>query len=219
MYSCAVERQELEERLASIRLLIDQSHPAGQPTAISREIRGMAVLLLYAAYENLLTSVCRSLLEEAGRLRVGNRRLRPGLKLVAAYAKLQAVAGSSPTGIWKAGLDVVETLYDSQNCSLAPAVFPNDGTNFRRSQVLTVCRVFGLSSPAPILREVWGQIDGVVAQRNAIAHGRLTPGEIGRDYSYSDINGMIDVWDMRWHEFLEWVERAASTRDFFRLPR
>ena len=202
-----------------MRLLISQSHPGGRSTQISREVRGLVVLLLYATYENLLTSVCRSLLEEASRLKVGNRRLRPGLKLVAAYAKLQAVAGSSPTGIWKAGLDVVDTLHDSRNCSLAPAVFPNDGTNFRRSQVMTVCRVFGLSSPAPILREVWGQIDGVVAQRNAIAHGRLTPGDVGRDYSYTDINDLVNVWDTRWHEFLDWIELAASTRDFFRLPR
>ncbi|WP_433385965.1 HEPN domain-containing protein [Actinoplanes sp. CA-142083] len=219
MFSSAVQRGELIDRLATIRLLLNDAHPGGNTTATSREIRGLSIVLLYAAYENLLKSLCRSLLSEAMNMRVGNRRLQPGFKVIAAFGKLQAVAGASPTAIWKSGFDVVGTVHDSRSCSISTNVFPNDGTNFKRTQVSTFCRVFGFGDPAPILREVWEQIDGVVVQRNAVAHGSSTAGEIGRRTSYQDLADLIDLWELRWGEFLDWVDSVASSRDFFRLPR
>ncbi|MET8089479.1 MAE_28990/MAE_18760 family HEPN-like nuclease [Micromonospora sp. NPDC005220] len=218
MLRCDAERAEFQQRIASIRLLLDEAHPQGHATAISREVRGIAIVLLYAAYENLLKSVCRSTLETAARLRVGNRRLRPGLKLIAAYGKFQAVASSKPTTIWKVGFDVVDTLHESQQCSILPNTFPNDGSNFRQSQISTVCKVLGLSDPAPVLREAWEKVNAVVAERNSIAHGQRAPGEVGRNYSLAELTDLVDIWEVRWNDFLDWLEQSASNRDFFRTP-
>jgi len=175
--SCQLQRDDLQDRLGSIRSLIDASHAntPGVPD-VSREARGLAVVLLYASYENLLTSLGASLLNTASSLRVGNRRLRPGLKVFAAYRELCAIGGVAPPKIWTRGLAVVEQLDQTKTNSLnSGVVFPNDGSNFRTSQVRTFCNVFGLSDPAPVLREVWNRLDTIVADRNAVAHGRETP--------------------------------------------
>jgi hypothetical protein len=87
----------------------------------------------------------------------------------------------------------------------------------RTSQVNTFCRIFELGDPAPVLREVWNRLDTIVSERNAIAHGRITPTEVGRAYSHQEINDLIKSWDMRWSDFLAWIERQASTRDFYRV--
>jgi hypothetical protein len=86
-------------------------------------------------------------------------------------------------------------------------------------QVTTFCRIFGLGDPAPVLREVWSRLDTIVTERNGIAHGRLTPDEVGRTYSLADLNSLVDLWEQRWGDFLRWVEQQASTRDFFRTRR
>src|SRR5262249_46431509 len=94
--SCAIHRSELRQRLDAIRQILDTAHPGGASSNISRDARGLAILLLYAAYENLLTTLCRSLLELVQQLRVGNRRLKPGLRVIAAHARLLSLASVSP---------------------------------------------------------------------------------------------------------------------------
>jgi hypothetical protein len=233
MFSCAAHKTELENRLQTVEAILETTQAvrdileeSGAPnsapglTDISREARGIGIVLLYAAYENLMTSLCRSLLEAAIQLRVGNRRLHPGLQVFAVFNKLQAINAVTAPKIWRGlGLDVVTTITDSRYCTISADVFPNDGTHMKRSQVDTFCRVFDLGDPAPVLREVWGRLDSIVSERNQIAHGQLTADEIGRNYSIGELLELVQLWRDRWGSFLEWVESKASTRDFFRTRR
>jgi hypothetical protein len=158
-------------------------------------------------------------LDVAIQLRVGNKRLQNGFKVIAIRSQLQSVSSLSQAAIWKSGFELVSAITDGRTCTIVSNVFPNDGSNFRRSQVQTFCRVFGLTDPGSILREVWQRLDTVVTERNAIAHGRETAGNIGRQYTLADLNTLVDLWDLRWMEFIDWVEQAAASRDFYRTPR
>jgi hypothetical protein len=219
MLDCTPHRDDLRDRLASVRRLLASTHQGLHPD-VSREARGLVIVLLYASYEQLLTSLCRSLLETTAALRVGNRRLRPGFQVFAAYSKLQAANVATQSAIWRGhGLDVVKTIADRRFCTISSDVFPYDGTNMKRTQVSTFCNIFELGDPAPILREIWGRLDTIVAERNGIAHGRLRPEEIGRNYSISDLQSLVDLWEKRWNDFLDAVEAKASTRAFYRLAR
>jgi hypothetical protein len=137
----------------------------------------------------------------------------------AAYRELASVGGVAPPKIWTRGLAVVEQLNQTRTNSLDSGIFPNDGTNFHKTQVRTFCDIFGLSDPASVLQEVWDRLDTVVADRNSVAHGKETPDEVGRRYTLPEINELVRLWDERWTEFINWVEAAAATRDFYRLPR
>jgi hypothetical protein len=221
MLDCSVHRQDLKDRLSSARLLINAVHPGpSNPPGISREVRGLAIVLVYAAYENLLWTLCRSLLESAKATRAKNRRFRPGLRLFAASEKLHSMMDVGMKGIWRSsGRELIDLLLDSQNCTINPDIFPLDGSQMRRKQVQTICDLFDLGNPAPVLKEVWQEIDTVVIERNAIAHGRETADEVGRRYSESDLLQKIDLWETRWIDFLNWVEGQASKREFYLLPR
>lgn len=221
MLDCRLHRAEFQQRMSTVRALLAAGHATGPSPSpdISKESRGLAILLLYAAYENLLTSLSRSLLEVAIRLRVGNKRLRAGLKIFAVHSKLQSTNASSATAVWRSGFELMEALSDGRVCTISPNIFPNDGTNFRRSQVLTFCRVFGLPDPGPVLKEAWQRLDMIVSERNSVAHGREAPGDVGRRYTQGELNDLVDLWDSRWMEFISWVESAAQSRDFYRMPR
>jgi hypothetical protein len=221
MIDCSLQRAELIDRLGSVRTMLAATHgPAILSPNISREIRGVSIVLIYAAYENLLTSLCRLLLETAAQLRAGNKRLRPGLKVFATFNHLQAATAASQAKIWRdTGLEIVATMTHSSDCTVNANVFPTDGSHMKRGQIVTFCRLFELGEPGPILREVWDGLDTIVTQRNALAHGQATAAEIGRRYTHADLESLIDSWELRWNQFLDWVETRAATRAFFLLPR
>lgn len=211
---------ELTTRIDTIRRLVVAAHASGSASPdITREARGLAVLLLFAAYENLLTSLCRGVLEAAAKLRVGNRRLKTGLRVFAVYSDLQAIANASDRKIWQEGPRLMATAAQSRGCTLNTNAFPADGSFMKSSQVRLVCDLFDLGDPGPILKEVWSRLDTVVTERNHIAHGKSTPEEIGRNYSLADINTLVDLWEKRWSEFLQHVGTQAASRDFFRHAR
>ncbi|MGB3685854.1 MAG: hypothetical protein WA991_08545 [Ornithinimicrobium sp.] len=88
----------------------------------------------------------------------------------------------------------------------------------KRTQIQLWCDLFVLPHPQRLLHRTWQRIDTVVSERNAIAHGRLTPEAVGRGYTEQEIRALVDDWHQDWTDFLREVEVRASTRDFFRTP-
>lgn len=213
-------RDELVRRLAAVRRVLAAAHPTSPASGIpdaGREARGLVIVLLFASYENLLTSVCRRLLEIASTLRVGNRRLHRGFQLFAVHNHLQSIAAASEAKIWReSGTRLLTCAFDSRACTINTNLFPSDGSFMKRSQVTLFCSVFGLGDPGPLLQEVWDRLDTVVTERNGIAHGRLTPEEVGRNYSLADIETLVMAWEQRWISFIDHIERMAQDRCFYR---
>ena len=213
-------KEELERRLNSIRRIVAATHPAVPTTGLpdaAREARGLAILLLFACYENLMHSVCRRILEIASALRVGNHRLRPGIRLFAIHGEVQALKAGAPKSVWTGkGIRLVNSALESRACTINPDLFPNDGSFMKRSQVAVICELFELGDPGPILGPVWDRLDTIVSERNAIAHGRKTPEEIGRNYSLAEIEDLVSLWSSHWFAFIDHIETQAGTRDFYR---
>ncbi|MGW1059013.1 HEPN domain-containing protein [Micromonospora rubida] len=183
---------------------------------MSRELRGLSILLLFAAYEHLLTSLCRTLLEFVAKSRATARRMKPGLRLFLAYEAFQGLAGSSKDKLWRRhGPKVVQALNESRARDLNTDLFPHDGSFMKASQVRLFCELFDLGDPGTVLKEVWLQLDTIVDLRNGIAHGRLTPDEVGRNYTYDEVLELINLWESRWIEFIDWVEACCDDHSMF----
>lgn len=212
---------ELRRRVTTIRRMLDEADPLvplpGTTNNISREVRGLVILLLFASYENLLTSLCRGLLEKAATLRVGNRRLRTGFRQFAVHNILMSIANSTEKKIWKeSGRQLLDRAFDSRSCTIDTNVFPADGSFMKRSQVSLFFDIFELGEPGLVLKEIWGRLDAIVVQRNNIAHGKMTPEEVGRQYTSAEVRTLVDDWETRWLELITHVEAKASIRDFYR---
>jgi hypothetical protein len=76
--------------------------------------------------------------------------------------------------------------------TLDDAVFPSDGSHFRVRQLQTIWAVFGLATPVVPEPRLLGRIEELVENRNAVAHGRRTPEEVGGRYSVSDVATRVD---------------------------
>lgn len=212
---------ELDDRISAILKLIDATHPDSSSSGVSRETRGLAIVLLYASYENLLTGLTRTLLEAASRCRVSNKRLRPGFRLFTVDSSVRSLRDVSERKVYASALPqlIAQASSGSVPSTINTNAFPYDGSFFKRSQISLWCSTFEIPNPISLLANIWGEIDTIVADRNGIAHGRLTPDEVGRRYTETDIRTLISDWRSDWSSFLVEVQRLASSRDFFRLPR
>lgn len=221
MITIDLHLQALADRIDVANRLLDETHPAGGgPGPISREARGLIVVLLFAAYENLLQSLTRTLLEGAIQCHVGNRRLRPGFRAFALESAAKSVRDVSEKKLFSKALPNLVDLAapGGRTCTLDPSSFPSDGSFMRRSQIQLWCQIFEVPDPDLLLQRTWPVIDTVVSQRNGVAHGRLTPEDVGREYTEADIRSLISDWHDDWRDFLRDVAIRAQTRDFFRTP-
>lgn len=227
MITLLPHKVDLQDRIDSATRLINATHAAPVAPAvgvaanpISREARGLVIVLLFAAYENLLRSTTRTLLEAALRVRVGNRRLRPGFRAFALFSSVQSLRDTSEKKLYSDGLPKLVIAADpgGRICTIDSSRFPADGSFMRSSQVVLWCKIFDLPHPASILRRTWAMIDTIVIQRNEIAHGGQTADLVGRNYSEADIRQLISDWRDDWLDFLNLVEQRGSTRDFYRIP-
>nr|WP_249405375.1 MAE_28990/MAE_18760 family HEPN-like nuclease [Microbacterium sp. CFBP 8794] len=202
--------------------LIDETHPAAPAVGpISREARGLAIVLLFAAYEELLTSLTRTLLETVVRMRISNRRMQPGFKAFAVRNSVRSLRDVSERKLFVSAIPTMLELTErtDQHPTVDTNDFPHDGSFMKRTQIEVWARTFRVGPPATILKRTWNSIDAVVSQRNQVAHGALTPQDVGRNYTESEVRKLVSDWSADWEDFLLHVEKCASTRDFFRVPR
>ena len=221
MISLSTHHVALDDRIAVAVRLIDETHGA-TTSSISREARGLAVLLLFSAYENLMRTATRTVLEAAAGSRISNKHLRPGFKVFALATAAGSLRDMSRGRMYSQGLPKIVDLASSTDWranTVDTELFPDDGSFMKTTQVVLWCRLFQLPHPGSVLRRTWNSLDAVVAERNGIAHGGLTPGEVGRRYAEPEIRALITNWRDDWSDFLDVVEARGAQRDFYRSPR
>ena len=222
MIDVTVHRQALADRIRVVNSLIDETHPPAPAVGpISRETRGLAIVLLFAAYEELLTSLTRTLLETAVQLRISNSRLQPGFRVFAVSGEAKSLRDVGAKKLYRESIPrMVEVVSRTdRKPTINTNDFPSDGSFMKKSQIELWATIFQIGHPAVPLRKIWAKIDTVVVQRNNIAHGDLTPQEVGRSYTEQELRDLINDWNNSWDDFLTHVESCASSRDFFRVPR
>lgn len=180
-------REEFQRRIATIRRLLDANQASIADTDgfdVSREVRGLTILLLFASYENLIKSLCRGILEKAARLRIGNRRLKIGFRQFAVYGHFESMTKSSRSKVWKtSGRELLECAFETRSCTINANRFPDDGSFMKSSQVRLLFEIFDLGDPGSVLKEIWPRLDAIVIERNNIAHGALIPSALWIDLS------------------------------------
>lgn len=223
---CTSHSSIFSSRIDSARRLLDATRiPAGRhgvsTTATvdaSRDARGLAIVLIFAAYENLIRTLTQSILEEVKRSRARGLNLKPGLQTILIYPELQSVLDLGNTRNWpKKSSKVVKTMLTKHSREIDTATFPDNGEFMKASQIIELCQVLDLPHPGSMLRNTFHRIDAVVSQRNQIAHGDQTADQIGRDYSDLDLTNLINEWETDWLRFVQAAESQCNTpRHFLR---
>ena len=155
--------------------------------------KGLMFVHLYGVYEYAVHSAVQGVLAAVCADQLCPRDLHhKSLTLVLDPVFLSASAAGRQRS-WKQRLDLVAS-FDSTTPlqSLDDNLFPADGSHYRIAQLETIWAIFGISVPVVPESRLLGRIEELVENRNAIAHGRRTPEEVGGRYSTSEIDKRID---------------------------
>ncbi|MET4541328.1 hypothetical protein ABIE37_003123 [Arthrobacter bambusae] len=222
--SLVLVRAKFAENISSAVKILDLGEDSltqangSEENSLSRESRGLCMVLLFAGYEQLLKATCREVLEhlkmQSGRV----ADLHTGYRTLALARAWQSMEATTKTEYWNVMSDrFVSGLYDDVS-TINANEFPNDGSFMDRSQVTLVCNLFGFDDIHKVLGRTWDDLSQVRRRRNKVAHGEATAAEVGRDFTYAEAVDLVGRWDTGWNAFLDCVERtiASGPDHFFR---
>ena len=155
--------------------------------------KGLMFVQLYGTYEYAVHAAVQATLSFVRSDGLCPRDLHQRALTLVLNSEFISASMAGPGRIWEqrfglvAGLDSTAPLHSLDN-----SVFPKDGSNYRVRQLETIWAVFGLTVPVVPEPRLIGRIGELVENRNAIAHGRRTAGEVGGRYSSLEIEKRID---------------------------
>jgi HEPN superfamily RiboL-PSP-like protein len=158
-------------------------------------LKGLIFVHLYGIYENAIHSAVRAVLASVRSDQMSPRDLHYKILTLVLHREFASASDAGRLRMWKQRLDLVNS-FDSATPlkSLDDTIFPSDGSHYRIAQLETIWTVFGIVVPVVPEPRYIGRIEELVENRNAIAHGRRTPEEVGGRYSVSDIEKrVIDI--------------------------
>ena len=118
--------------------------------------------------------------------------------------------------IWSERGQELMARLDSPMSTIPATVFPKDGSNMKCGQLATLCALFDLPHPGQVLNTVWNRIDIVVVERNGIAHGSLSPADVGSRYSSQEIRDQVAAWFAAWDAFVVDIDARLGPAFFKR---
>jgi hypothetical protein len=151
---------------------------------------------LYAVYEHTVKEIVRVAIAEMKQRATPVNTIRFELLSLALDHLLQAAADCSMEQRWGKRIELFQRIDSPDPLDTADSAFPSNGRQYRLSQLYTIWAVFGIDAtatpviPSPRLTQV---VDELVENRNAVAHGRRTPEDVGGRYSRDEIYNRIDV--------------------------
>lgn len=184
---------------------------------ISRETRGLTMVILFAAYEKLLRSLAREILETTTTYRGYRRNLAPGIRALSLSGAVSSVKDSSKKNLWSQGVAAIDADLSSPASSLNTSAFPETGTFMDEWQLSVYCKTFGITNWGAALQSAKPLIEEIRQARNDVAHGDQTAREVGRNTSIGDMQAKVAAWRGGWNRFLDLVEIQAAQSSFFKV--
>jgi len=154
--------------------------------------KGLMFVHLYGVYEYAVHSAVQAVLAAVRADQLCPRDLHHSSLTLVLNPGFSSASTAGRPRVWKQRLDLVASFESGTPLqSLDDTLFPADGSHYRVAQLETIWAIFGISVPVVPESRLIGRIEELVENRNAIAHGRRTPEEVGGRYSTSEIEKRI----------------------------
>lgn len=174
--------------LSSERLLANVATVEETAQESAAIMKGLCFIQMYGIYEYTVRSSVQAALSSLknGVLRIN--QIRREVLCLVLDPRWDAAAQAGPARMWECRMDLMNQAHsDELAASFNETLFPLDGSHYRARQLHTIWKVLGLVAPVVPEQRFLGRIEEMVENRNAIAHGRRTPEDVGRSYSRLDI--------------------------------
>ena len=205
-------RNEVALRIQEGRTFFSIAVSAGNPSAAATS-RGLLFVQLYGVYEYAVGASVQAALDFIRRGLLNCNDLKRSLLSLILDPDWSSARTVGPRKVWEARCRLIDRIHETTPLSSLQdtVLFPTDGSHYRRSQLITIWRVFGITSPIVPQARLLGRIDELVETRNAVAHGRQTAREAGRRHSDQDMQDRITDTDTIARYVIDTMDSHCST--------
>jgi hypothetical protein len=154
-------------------------------------MRGLFYVHLYGAFERSVNDSVATFIRATVDLNVNVQHVTPHFLPVALDARFKSLQSTQGVGNWKKRLEFVGAMMATSTCAINDALFSEHLQNAWPRTLIAVASYLGIGMPAFEGSDVLA-VDEVVDKRNAIAHGRASPAEIGASTRSGTLENRFD---------------------------
>ena len=173
-------RERFNEVLSNLAF-IESIEPIGESPIHVKIQRGLYYVHLYSALEKVINETVEQALLVIGSLSIPNNKFQTKFNVVALNGKMTAFKNCGSREYFNKSIDIFEAVDSTEVPNINNAVLSGTLQNVWFSTIETTLDSFGIA-PLVVEPRVRFTLNEVVDKRNAVAHGRETPVEVGERF-------------------------------------
>lgn len=177
LQSTAILHQIKEIESASVNSIVD----------FGRLQKGMMFVSLYASIEYTSINCCFNFLSILQNKEHIPSKYKNNLLCVILESNFKSVIDSGKKTVWNKKSELIESIFSTDKANIDNTVIPTNGFNIGFSELKDVWKFFHLPGPVVPDGQNYWYLDEIKGHRNAVAHGREKAAEVGKRYTFVEL--------------------------------
>lgn len=177
-------KNEMTRKIFELKMWLDRIGDRDDFSVINK---GLFYVYIYGIYEETVRTVVQKTIEELNVKSVKISECIFELYSLIFSTEYDSLYGVGNEHKWEKRWKISQKLTQNPTVVIPYEIIPTDGKNLRYNQLESIAKTFGINDDILPRREIGGNIQEMVDNRNYIAHGNKTPSEVGREVSVNDL--------------------------------
>jgi len=212
-------RADCRKRFSQV--LINLSHIESiEPNELTEEApayvkiqRGLYYVHLYSAFEKTVNEVVETALSIIESKGVKNKHFETTFNVISLNSKMQSFKSCGYREYFNKSIDVFKSIGSDDSFKINNTIFSQNLQNVWFETIQQILDIFGISRIDPRFKPI---VNEVVENRNAVAHGRETPIEIGERHRANVLREKTTKIQLIAEEFIDSFETYISDLAYIR---
>ena len=205
-------RERFSEALQLLNLLTSmEGDRVGPTTNTDKALRGLVLILIYAAVERAVNSTVEEAIYEISSHSTPSSSCAPAVLSIFHYSKVQAVKDCNCDKTIPAAAVLISSAFGRDPISMEQNPLAFMLQNVDANTMLSVANFFGIDGYT-IPTGSAGRLNNLRERRNAIAHGRESASSAGERFNIAELNNVYNCADTEVARFVEIIRAHCEGR-------
>ena len=152
-----------------------------------KTLKGLFFVHAYAIIEYVVYATVNKVILIINNSSITLSDIKPVVLSLALNPQIQAIKDVGRDKIWNKKIQLFTHFETNPLIAIDDSLIPTDGRNITMTQLHSIWDVFSVKAPIVPRLELQTRINEITENRRAIAHGRDRPADIGRRYTFEEI--------------------------------
>jgi len=178
-------------------------------------LRGLYYVQLYAAWEYSIENAVQATLRAINSHGIEKRHYVHSTLSWVLHPEFSSLSMVGPEKRWRKRKELLDSMNSNDSAQIGDSIFSSEMQNVWPETIRDVIMYLGISTPAIPEENFGGYIHEVVDKRNAVAHGRLSPKQVGITRS-SELEKRLEAIEHTVAHIFFILEEHVNNRSFLK---